>query len=179
VNNKKIIVVILGYGCHLTDNLKNYLDKAIKFIKKDKNSIHLVICSGGFTNQKTAPGVSEAMLMAKYLLDHYVRTPLAFDSLPISTNENVKNIKKFLTKNSPDQYQITIFCDSSHSLKVKLASLFILGFWPKTITHDLTQNFFLKVKQILINTPLNLLAIKISFFQKLELKRKEKTIHNS
>ncbi len=62
---KDALVVVLGYGCHLTQPMKNYLDSVISFVKR--NGVTAIVATGGYTNRKSAPGISEAGMMASYL----------------------------------------------------------------------------------------------------------------
>ncbi|MDP2648176.1 MAG: hypothetical protein Q8P35_02980, partial [Candidatus Yanofskybacteria bacterium] len=65
------VVIVCGYGCHLVTPdsrdtpLKNYLDRVVQFLNTHRPSA-VVLC-GGYTQQKSAPGVSEAALMRDYI----------------------------------------------------------------------------------------------------------------
>ena len=67
------VVVVCGYGCHLRGPegrptpLVPYLERVAAFV--NKHNPELVIFCGGYTQRKSAPGVSEAGLMSDYL-DH-------------------------------------------------------------------------------------------------------------
>ena len=63
---KKRIVVVCGYGCHLDSPLDwVYLPRIKRFISEQ--SPDLVILCGGYTQRKSAPGISEARLMFNWL----------------------------------------------------------------------------------------------------------------
>ncbi len=64
---KYVIVVVNGYGCHLDTPLdQTYLPKVAKFIEEHLTILE-VIYTGGFTQRRTAPGISEAKLMSDFV----------------------------------------------------------------------------------------------------------------
>lgn len=54
------VVAVLGYGCFLTDEVIGLLNAACDFIQTQK--VEFVILTGGQTNPRSAPDVSEAGL---------------------------------------------------------------------------------------------------------------------
>lgn len=174
---KKAIVVVLGYGCHLTEKMKRYLDFVILFV--EKNPVSAIITTGGFTNRKSAPGISEAGMMAKYLKKRGVTTAIMLEETATTTNENILGVANIIFDLYATKGRIVIFCDEARSWKVKVISRFVFGFWPKIITYDLTNNFLAKIKQIIIATPLDILALRFEFLAKMEHRRRENIMNNS
>lgn len=167
---------VLGYGCQI-GNLKGYLDKIAKFIKD--NNIQLVILHGAPTCKKSRPGISEAKLMADYLKAEGVLAKMILDEKSRTTKENILAAKDLFQRNRIDPKNSIFFCDTCHDTKVRLISCMILGIWPKTVTHYVTRNSLIKAKQVFLATPLNILAVRFSLLEKLELRRKEKITRKS
>jgi len=71
---KDALVVVFGYGCHLTESMRRYLDRVVSFV--ERNNVVAIIATGGYTNRKSAPGISEADMMATYLKDRGVAVPV-------------------------------------------------------------------------------------------------------
>lgn len=87
---KDALVVVLGYGCHLTEPMKNYLDSVASFVAT--NSVTAIVATGGYTNRKSAPGVSEAGMMAAYLKGRGVITSVILEETAVTTNENLRSV---------------------------------------------------------------------------------------
>ena len=129
---KRHIVVVCGYGCHLRDPegrptpLRPYLDRVAAFI--NQHNPELVIFCGGHTQHKSAPGVSEAGLMSSYL-DHDCmvlpgkRTEFRSEPNSYTTYENIRNAAA-ATRNwvfhhaRGEKVRITIFCEATRSPNV-------------------------------------------------------------
>ncbi|HZZ99198.1 MAG TPA: hypothetical protein VFK07_00610 [Candidatus Paceibacterota bacterium] len=85
MGEKKIILIVNGYGCHLDTPLgRIYLPKVVKYIKENYEQIGAVIFSGGYTQKKTARDISEALLMA-----NYVKAKLGDIRLPVYRMQEV------------------------------------------------------------------------------------------
>ena len=126
--DKKHVVVVCGYGCHLEDvegkdtPLKPYLHRLIKFISNESPDF-LIFC-GGFTQHKTAPGVSEAGLMHDYTdaknISPNLRVLREKDSF--TSFENIKNAAKLIKLGQVfilgPKVRITIFCEATRSANV-------------------------------------------------------------
>jgi len=170
------LLIVLGYGCYLNEGMRGYLNTVIKFV--NTNEVVSIITTGGFTNPKGAPGVSEAGMMAEYLSKNH-STPIILEEFARTTTENLKGVKKILEKNPElTRLRVVIFCDSCRSLKVKIITHHILRLWPKIISCDLTKKISKKMKQLLIATPLDVIALWIPFLEKMEIKRREKRNSN-
>jgi len=177
VAEKDALVVVLGYGCHLTEPMKKYLDCVAAFV--DTNDIATVITTGGYTNRKSAPGISEAGMMAAYLEKQGVTVPILLEETAVTTNENLRSIIRIARERRLADKRIIVFCDSARSFKVKILARFILGLWPEIKTYELTKGFVAKIKQLVIATSLDILASQFPFFEKMELRRKEHIMNNS
>lgn len=146
--NLRHIVIVCGYGCHLDTPLRPYLDRVVNFINSIENSRLLVIFCGGPTQQKTAPGVTEAALMADYV---YPRTNTHGNSIleiekladSYTTFYNVRQTFFFLkylfksksgfASNQTLPIRITIFCEATRSANVMLLARHFLLPFVKTI----------------------------------------------
>lgn len=170
-----IYYVILGYGCNLTDKIKKYLNHVCLYVRRYDN----VIVSGGYTSNKTAPDISEAMMMEEYLRKYFFLKNIIKEDGSITTLDNLINSKKIISERS-EMSQVIIFYSSSRLLKVWMMSLFIFGIpMPKIISYDFGESWFEKMKQTFIATPLDLLAMVIPFFRKLQRERKLRIINTS
>lgn len=142
------IIVVNGYGCHLDTPLKPYLDRVVRFFNDVPSLIYpILLFTGGPTQQKTAPGVTEAGLMAEYVTKHRDRRIRPSDyfkeDTAFTTYDNIARsadwIRNVLPKLDPvskrlfDGTKITIFCEATRSANVvMLARHFLLPF-VKTI----------------------------------------------
>lgn len=176
------VVAVLGYGCHLTPEMARYLDKVVLFIQR--NPVYMIIVSGGFTNPKTAPGVSEAGMLARELRIRLQArkteyTMIIKDEKPIDTKGNLRGIKQICEECRIKDVPLVIFCDSGHAPKVRLFSLFLHRSWPTIKTHSLTNGMLAKAKHIFIVTPLEMGALIIPYMERRRVKRREEIVANS
>lgn len=177
MGEKNVLVVVLGYGCHLTESMKKYLDFVMSFVAKHK--VAAIITTGGYTNRKTASGISEAGMMADYLKQSGVVAPILLDETAVTTNENIRGVAKITSERQLVAARAVIFCDSARSLKVKVLARLILGYWPRVVSYELTKGLAAKIQQLFVAMPLDVLASQFLFFEKMELRRKEHIINNS
>lgn len=176
-DTKGALVVVLGYGCHLTETMKGYLDSVVRCV--ETNEVAAVIATGGYTNRKSAPGISEARMMADYLKERGVAVPVLLEETAITTNENLRSVVRIASEQQLTGIQVVIFCDSARSLKVWILARLILGHWPEIRSYELTKGLATKTKQLLVATPLDVLASQFPFFEKMELRRKERIMNKS
>ena len=174
---KNALVVVLGYGCHLTEPMSKYLDCVVSFV--ETNDVAAIIATGGYTNRKSAPGISEAGMMAAYLKGQGITVSVFLEEDAVTTNENLRGVARIAHERRLADKRIVIFCDNARSLKVKILARLILGHWPETKTYELTKGLVAKIKQLVIATPLDILASQFPFFQQIELQRKEHIMNNS
>ena len=163
----KEVVVVMGYGCHLTPRLREYLDQAAAYAKSNPRSI--VFCTGGFTNSRTAPGVSEATLMAGYLRQQGVGNYILKEERSRTTTENIRHLRKYLLPQVAELERVVIFCDQCRSFKISWIFYHFFGFWPEIHSFDLAGRWQAKFIQYLYATPLDLLGLYLPSLEKFEL----------
>lgn len=124
-------VVVNGYGCHVNAEVQEYLDEVVRFINEHEPS-YLILC-GGQTQRKTAPGITEAAVMAIYIrqrLSHVPMFILEDDSL--TTLENVQNATRRILNCIPrygnywPSVEMTVFCEAQRALKTLILYWFLL-----------------------------------------------------
>jgi hypothetical protein len=143
---KRHVVIINGYGCHLDTPLKLYLDRVVQFLNSIPREVVLqLLFSGGPTQQKSAPGITEARLMRAYIYKHYhpERDRMGFvsyeEDTAFTTHDNISKAAEWLRYLIPDydiatghkfeSTKITIFCEATRSATVAmLAGHFLLSF---------------------------------------------------
>lgn len=185
----KEAVLVCGYGCHLTEEIKQYLSAVADYLKDRPNA--LVITSGGFTSQKTAPGISEAGLMRDYLLSLGVTQKILDDEESLTTHENLWHVLCLLSElgsvrhadpNSPLYFpldsptaQLTIFCDKIRAYKIGYIARrkFLVRISVKGV--DFHRGFFEAAKQRLVATPFEILAFHLPFLQNLKKMTRART----
>lgn len=118
---QKKFALVCGYGCHLNDSIKRYLNDVVSWCYQNPDAI--IILSGGFTNQKTMPGVSEAGMMQNYLRKRLVVNQFILDEKAVLSIDNVRNTAHMLKGIDRD---LTIFCDSIRAVKVWVMGLVYL-----------------------------------------------------
>lgn len=177
MGEKNALVVVLGYGCHLTEPMEKYLDLVVSFAETD--SVSAIIATGGYTNRKSTPGISESGIMATRLKERGVALPIVLEETAVTTNENLRGVARIAREQKLADKRIVVFCDSARSFKVRILARLILGRWPEIRTYGLTKGLVAKPKQIIVATPLDVLASQFPFFEKMELRRKEHIINNS
>ncbi len=137
MSEKRHVVVVCGYGCHLDTPLKLYLDKVADFI--NRHNPELVIFCGGHTQRKSAPGVSEAGLMSSSL-DHDQmvlpgkRTDFAVEVDSYTTYANIQNAawrigNWFIRRGilGDEKVRITIFCEATRAANVVMLARHFMG----------------------------------------------------
>ncbi len=118
--DKRHIVIVCGYGCHLDTPLRPYLDRVFRFIRNEHPNA--VIFCGGYTQQKTAPGVSEAGLMREYTrADQFPEWMLKVftEDDSYTTFDNIKKASEIIRRQlCIADGRITIFCEATRSTHV-------------------------------------------------------------
>ncbi len=130
---KRHIVVVCGYGCHLRDPegrptpLMPYLAKVVTYLYMRQPE--LVIFCGGHTQRDTAPGVTEARLMANYVADAFrgcawfFRGKVRLEEGSYTTLYNIRNaaatIRNWAFHHARgEKVRITVFCEATRSPNV-------------------------------------------------------------
>lgn len=171
----KELIVVLGYGCHLHEEMKNYLKLVAGWIRNRGDVV--VITTGGFTNLVSAPGVSEASMMAGYLFRVGVDVPIILEERARTTKENLLNVRENLYRGDLRPQSITIFGDSIRGFKVRVLAKAIFKVRPiNFIGYDLTKSWESKVKQMLIGTPVEIFGYYLPFIEKAKLKKRLRVI---
>src|SRR5262245_40070819 len=129
VRDLQRIFVVLGYGCHLTERVRGYLAHAAARIEGQG----LVITSGGRTALVSAPGVSEAELMAKHLRTLGVALPIEFEETARTTVENLRNVARLIEKRGFAPSSLVIFCDRARQRKIDGLARYFLRRVPFSI----------------------------------------------
>jgi len=146
---RRHIIIVNGYDCHLDTPVKPYLDRVIQFFNDVPGWVYpILIFSGGPTQQKSAPGVTEAGMMAEYVVKHRNRrirpSDYFVEDTAFTTYDNIARsadwIRNMIPKVDPvsrclfdEHSKITIFCEATSSANVvMLARHFLLPF-VKTI----------------------------------------------
>lgn len=177
MTDSNITVCVLGYGCHLHKKMERYLQTIVHFIHT--HPVEKVILSGGYTNPISAPGISEAAMMRRYLIER-VKVPIILEEASRTTTENLQHINKlFIIKHQKKDKTLVVFCDTARKSKVRILGRIIFGFTPKIQTYSLTTSLLSHIKQIFIATPLACLALYVPFLNKLEIKRRQAIINKS
>lgn len=126
------VVVVCGYGCHLVPELRSYLDRVVTFCKL--NEPDTVIFCGGPTQQKTAPGQTEAEVMYEYVqaqLHCQLGTSVTFlfvrdgytalDNIADATESMHRRC--LLTADTT----LTVFCEATRALSIDLLVRHFMG----------------------------------------------------
>lgn len=113
-------IVILGYGVFekSNSNYKNYIDRALSFIKE--NNFNQIIICGGFTNHEL--DISEAASIRDYVTekDPSRSSQIILEEKSITTPQNLEFASKIIS--SPIE-SIMVICDSIRSPKVYYLAL--------------------------------------------------------
>lgn len=128
---KRHIIAVCGYGCHLDTPLRPYLDKVAAFInQRDPDA---VIFCGGYTQQKSAPGVSEAGLMSSYL-DHDQKinpgkkAEFFQEGSSYTTLYNIEGASEIIRRQlCIADGRITIFCEATRAPNVVMLARHFMG----------------------------------------------------
>lgn len=193
-------VVVCGYGCNLDSPLKPYLERVIDFVEYNevsKEPVTNVVLCGGFTQQKTFPGKSEARVMYDYLqsntlsrLDFPSRIQFQLEENSYTTHDNILMAankiggfkKDWRTDLVPEQFKITIFCEAQRALKVILLSRRFMKDLVSSVADIKTETDSWELRDPdswkhgkrgeLWTTNMTWLAIKFPFLAQLERRKK-------
>ena len=122
------LFAIFGYGCHLNTELKQYLDNNVEFANRERPDC--MVFSGGFTQRKSAPGVSEARLMKDYVIPRLCYTPkyILLEEDSYTTPDNARRLAENAEWFSwTAQTKLTVACEATRALKVDDAIRYYLG----------------------------------------------------
>lgn len=121
MKGKPHVVVVNGYGCHLDTPLGDvYLPRVVRFINETQPD--LIVFSGGETQRKTAPGISEAELMRKFVMPRLDRLPekgFGCDAHSYTTLENACGAAIWVnTHLSSKKVRVTFCCEATRAANV-------------------------------------------------------------
>jgi hypothetical protein len=156
------ILIVCGYGCHLVPELKGYLDRVIEFCNKHQPK--WILLSGGYTQKKSAPGISEAHLMLDYVqpkLTYYPGMMFIDDdsyTSPDNIERAVRRIRSYNPKCLEGDLILTVFCEATRALKIDLLVRHFFG--RRADIETASWERMAPTKQI-ISTLYDLAAIKI------------------
>lgn len=124
------IVIVCGYGCHLVPELREYLNRIVRFCNERQPDC-LILC-GGFTQRKSAPGWSEARVMKEYLIPALKYTPkwVYTEEDSYTTPDNIENATKKMHSDGlleKEDTELTAFCEATRALKTDLLIRHFLG----------------------------------------------------
>ena len=169
------IFAIFGYGCHLNNELSMYLDNNVAFANREKPDC-LVFC-GGFTQRKSAPGVSEAKLMFDYVVPRlsYVPHDTLIEQDSYTTQDNAeKLVSKLGLLLCSARTKLTVACEATRTLKVDLAVRSFLRRRPYLLT---TSWELMSPQKQIISTLYDWVAIKFPplalYFRNKRIRRAE------
>lgn len=124
--DKRHVVVVCGYGCHLDTPLRPYLDRVFRFIQTC--GAYAVIFCGGFTQKKTAPGVSEAGLMREHIRADQFRFNVFTEDDSYTTLENIQKASEIIRRQlCIADGRITIFCEATRAATVIMLARHFMG----------------------------------------------------
>ncbi len=114
-----MVFIVLGYRCELTPALGAYLDRVAAVAREQHPA--LIISSGGATNQRTHPGLTEARLIADYLVDTQgLSIPVALEARARTTLENLRLVSHLLEQRGLARARLVVFCDRVRRRKIAL-----------------------------------------------------------
>ena len=129
MTDKKHVVVVCGYGCHIDTPLRPYLGRVFRFVQ-DEHPEAIIFC-GGFTQKKTAPGVSEANLMHDYTrADQFPEFMLKvfIEDGSYTTFDNIKKAANIIQGQLwGPTHRITIFCEATRAANVVMLARHFMG----------------------------------------------------
>lgn len=121
----------------MTGDTIKYLDRVVKFCNRESPDV--IIFSGGYTNRKTAPDLSEAEMMHRYVIKRLPLCCLPFyrhvllEKGSYTTPESVINVAAVIRQCNllpAENVKFTVFCNTSRSIAVDLLYRRFIGRRP-------------------------------------------------
>lgn len=171
------LFVVLGYGCHLTERVRGYLAHAAARIEGDG----LVITTGGRTAEVSAPGVSEAALMADHLVSLGVSLPIEREERARTTVENLRNVARMIESRGLSAGSVVIFCDRARQRKIAGLARYFLGRRVafSISAYDLRRTWMHTLVQSTIAVPFDLLCARLHWLERISLLVVERRMRRS
>jgi hypothetical protein len=157
---KPEICAVLGYSCHLTPLVRRYLDSVCRDLKTTPPETVLFF-SGGFTMDATAPGVSEARMMADYLGAHIDREHV-LDEQARTTLENLRNLARTCRDRGIAASSVVICCDRVRRKKIAHVARRLLGGPPQLWCYDLERSPLHSAVQQTLGLAFDALAVRLA-----------------
>ncbi len=140
-------LVVLGYHCHITPVVRRFLDGVADDIEallrepryegcESRCPPPLLITSGGFTNPRSAPGVSEARVCAEHLQDRGVVLETIRDEEALTTLHNLRGVAAIVGPKRIEADEIVICCDEARRAKIAHVARRLLSGEPTLWTYD-------------------------------------------
>src|SRR5262249_26071254 len=158
----------LGYGCHLHPVLRGYLERAAERIELEPEKSGLVITSGGRTAHTSAPGVSEAQVMADHLQQLGVTRPILVEDAARTTAENLRTTSRLIAEKSLRPRRVIIFCDRVRRHKIGALARHFLREHAFTLEpHDLARTLSQAIVQSTVAVPFDSLVARVPLIERL------------
>lgn len=168
------VYAVLGYGCHLTPALRCYLDGAAQQIGAEIEAhperSALLFCSGGFTMHGSAPGVSEARLMADYLRERGLTLPQVLDEEARTTLENLRHLSRLCAARAISAREVVICCDEARQGKIAHVARHLLGAAPTLWSYPLERTTMQAVVQRTLGLGYDALALRVPAIERIGLR---------
>lgn len=159
------MVVVMGYGCHLSQKMKEYLYHAKSIAEQYDRSI-VQVC-GGATNIKTAKGVTEARMMANYLFT-ITDIPVILNECGTTTDGNLLHVEPTCVENDYEIKSLYIVCDDKRYYKVKYLAKRVMNHKYIISKFKFDNNIIGYLIQYFIATPVDIMAFKFPLINKLK-----------
>ena len=135
------LYAVLGYGCQRSPALLGYLDAVAADLQRaPRDERALLWTSGGFTQQQSAPGLSEARLLADELGARGVDFEVELDEAARTTLENLRGLAAAAQTHGLSAAQIVICCDSTRRAKIRWVARRLLAGEPALWCYDLGRS---------------------------------------
>ncbi|MCC6405285.1 MAG: YdcF family protein [Candidatus Yanofskybacteria bacterium] len=120
------LVIVNGYGCDLDSPLKQYLDAVVAFLDENPSC---VVFTGGQTQRRSFPGMSEASVMASYVRSQVPDLECVLEDRSYTTYDNIRNAAMLVREKGWEPDRILIFCEATRALKVMLLARHFFKEW--------------------------------------------------
>lgn len=161
------LYAVLGYGCTLSPALVGYLDAvAMDLTRKPRDERALLWTSGGFTQQRSAPGLSEARLLAHELHARGVRLEVELDEAARTTLENLRGLATAAQRHGLSAAQIVICCDGTRRAKIRWVARRLLGGEPALWCYDLQRSTTHALTQASLGLAYDAAALRLSWLER-------------
>lgn len=144
------VIIVCGYGCDRQGyRIQEYLDY-ISQITNQMRHDYLVITTGGFTNPRQFPGISEASMMTEQLITRGLPTEnILLEEQSLTSNQNIENCSNIVKNLLKPELKIYIVCDSIRKFKIFIiANKWLRGLNFSILGFDFHRSWKEKIRQI-------------------------------